>query len=202
MVMIEKDKINGIPMKRGRTVFVTPADYACLYDHCQGHKTYVEIGTMFGASAIVAGYGVTGDVHCIDPFGVKGQQARAEQVSGSLVKPEYVTENWILHHDPERLHIHKQRHPPWPAEIKFHMFDVGLIDGCHDAPNVWADWAGMKQHVKHKILFHDVCYKGKGWDKESEAERNAGEVFTTIVNTQDEWKLVEVRGKMGVLERA
>ena len=201
MIPIEYNKINNIPLKWGRTPFVTVEDYECLYDNCKGYKDYIEIGTMFGGSAIVAGYAVTGEVHCIDPFGVKGSPHRKEQVSGFLVKPEYVRENWALHHGVHRLFIHKQRHPPFPTYIEHRVFDVGLIDGCHDVDAVQADWEGLKNRVKYKILFHDVNYKGEGWDVNSTAEKNAAGVFNDIIHRCPDWEFLEIRGKMGVLKR-
>lgn len=202
MIEINKNTINGIRMKWGRTVYVTPEDYYCLYDNCRGFSGYVEIGTMFGASAIIAGYAVTGEVHCIDPFGVKGQPARKEFKSGDFVKAEYVRENWALHHDPDRLVIHAQRNPPFPEAIRDRTFDVGLIDGCHDPECVWADWNEMKDRVRYRVLFHDVNYKGEGWNRRSNAEKNAAGVFNQIIHDyKDEWRFREIRGKMGVLER-
>jgi hypothetical protein len=193
MVTIKKpDTINGIKLKHGRTVCVHVEDYECLYEHCKGYKDYIEIGTMHGASAIVAGYGVTGEVHGIDPFGVRGQAARKDKF-GFYVKPEYVKENWEMHHEPDRLILHKQKHPPWPKVLGKRMFDIGLIDGRHYIDQVKQDWKSMSKYVKHKILFHDVR-------SNPDNGKNPNRVFHEIIKLP-EWKLLEVRGCMGVVER-
>jgi hypothetical protein len=189
---IDLNAINQIPLKFGRTVYVHKADYECLYEHCCGMEDYIEIGTMHGASAIVAGYGVSREVHCIDPFGVKGQPARKDK-SGFFVHPDNVRGNWELHHDLDRLHIHQQRHPPWPKAIEDKMFDVGLIDGCHGYPAVMDDFKGMKEHVKYKLLFHDVR-------PVTDDGNNPTRAFHEIAKLP-EWEILEVRGVMGVLTR-
>ncbi len=58
--------------------------------------------------------------------------------------------------DPFKLHIHIQRHPPWPASIEGRKFDMGLIDGSHYEEACRLDWEAMKLHVTGYILFHDV----------------------------------------------
>ena len=187
MITIEKNKINGKKLKWGGTMFVTEEDYECLYDNAKGYKSYVEIGSMWGSSAIVAGYAVSGEVHCIDPF-----KGRAQL--------KHVVDNWEQHHDIERLTIHKQKNPPFPVSIEARKFDVGLIDGDHDVPAVWKDWFALKDRINHIILFHDVHYRGVP-RIDSDAERHVTGVFNKIARTDPDWELVEVRGKMGVLKR-
>ena len=188
MIDIQTSYINGKKLLHGSTMFVTVEDYECLYDNAKGYRDYVEIGSMWGASAIVAGYAVTGEVHCIDPFGGRAQ-------------PEHVADNWEQHHDIERLTIYKQKNPPFPVVIQARKFDVGLIDGDHNVEAVWADWLTLKDRINHVILFHDVNYKGRNVDTSSDAETYASEVFNKIIETEKEWEFVEIRGKMGVLRR-
>ena len=191
MIEFHGNRINNIKLKYGGCVYVHRADYECLYDHCKGYEDYIEIGSMFGASAIVAGYTIKGQVHCIEPFGVKGNPHRKKM--GCLVTPEHLRENWEQHHDKNRLVIHKQKHPPWPESIEGRMFDVGLIDGDHNEKQVWKDWEGMSKHIKHKILFHDVRNK-------RDDGQNPTNVFHQIIKLP-QWELVEVRGVMGVVRR-
>ena len=183
--------INGIKFKHGGCVYVHKDDYICLYEHCKGYQDYIEIGSMFGASAIIAGYAVTGEVHCIEPFGVKGNPHR--KTKGSLVTAENLRGNWKQHHPTGRLTIHKQKHPPWPDKIRGKMFDVGLIDGDHSEEQVWKDWDGMSKHVRHLIFFHDVR-------PVQDDGKNPTNVFHEIIKLP-QWELVEVRGVMGVVRR-
>ncbi len=182
--------INGKKFKHGGCVYVHKDDYECLYEHCKGYQDYVEIGTMFGGSAIIAGYAVKGQVHCIEPFGVKGNPFATKM--GEFVSVRHLRANWEVHHDLNRLVVHKQKHPPWPESIDG-MFDVGLIDGDHTESQVWKDWEGMKDRIKHKIFFHDVR-------PVQDDGKNPTNVFHEIIKLP-EWELLEVRGVMGVVRR-
>jgi len=121
-------------------------------------STYVEIGTLFGASAIIAGEAGC-EVFCIDPldgyYSTKHKDVlRPEPISGLVPSEEIVRKNWeSAGLDPDKLHICPQLHPPWPTEID-RTFDAGLIDGDHEFPGVLADYIGMSPRVKY-LMFHD-----------------------------------------------
>ncbi len=118
-------------------------DPEVLYEIVSRGKTYVEIGTMWGGSAVVAGLAGC-EVHCIDPW-IKS------------VSPNDVMANWVNSGlEPEKLFLHEQHHPPWPAVIHNGVFDIGLIDGNHKDPQPQLDWDGIKLHVSKYILFHDI----------------------------------------------
>lgn len=122
-------------------------------------KTYVEIGTLFGGSAIVAGKAGC-EVFCIDPldgyYSAKRDTAEHPDPSTGLVPSEKIVRaNWDAGGlDPKELHIYKQLHPPWPEEID-RTFDAGLIDGDHRLSGVMADYNGMADRVKY-LMFHDI----------------------------------------------
>jgi hypothetical protein len=123
-------------------------------------KTYVEIGTLFGGSAIVAG--ISGcEVYCIDPldgyYASKwGIKKRPDHRTGLVPTADIVRSNWAnAGLDPKKLHIFQQLHPPWPEEIKDMHFDSGLIDGDHRYDGVLADYLGMGPRVTY-LMFHDI----------------------------------------------
>ena len=127
---------------------MTGHDPEFLYEIASRGETYVEIGTKWGASAIVAGLAGC-EVHCIDHW--EYPDARPHRAT-----PDIVRENWEGAGLPiSRLHLHIQRHPPWPEAIKDRKFDIGLIDGSHFEDAVKLDWEAMKEHVTKYILFHD-----------------------------------------------
>ena len=143
-------------MIHGRAA-MTKNDPEFLFSIALQGKTYVEIGTKWGGSALVAGMAGC-EVHCIDPWEYPGRPNPA--------KPEYVRANWInAGLDPAKLFLHQQRHPPWPEAIKGCMFDIGLIDGSHTEEAALMDFEGMRQHVTKYILFHDFDYHHEGVQK-------------------------------------
>jgi len=143
--MINKDVFKG-----GIQLF--PGDMEAIFEVASLGKTYVEIGTLWGASACIAGLAGC-EVYCIDPFW--GYEDRLSPGP----TPEDVMKNWIGQGlDPDKLHIYPYYHPPWPVEIN-RRFDVGLIDGDHSWEAVNADFAGMGHRVNY-LMFHDINMGG------------------------------------------
>ena len=125
-------------------------DPEVIYTIASKGKTYVEIGTRWGGSAIVAGLAGC-EVHCIDPWEYPGK------LLYDRTTPLDVRENWSYAGlDPEKLFLYQQKHPPWPEAIGDRIFDVGMIDGAHEREQVQLDWEGMKSHVSGYVLFHDI----------------------------------------------
>ena len=145
---------------RGR-IPLHDGDIETLYEVASLGKTYVEIGTLFGASACIAGLAGC-DVYCIDPldgYNIRGVGDPFD-VNKNIPSPRTVQENWIRQGlDISKLHIYAHYHPPWPREINF-AFDVGLIDGNHYAPNVWLDYDGMNGRIQKYLLMHDTHLDG------------------------------------------
>ena len=132
-------------------------------------KTYVEIGTRWGGSAIIAGMAGC-EVHCIDDF------IYPKPADATLSDADDVRANWAaVGLDPDKLILHEQLHPPWPKAIADMKFDIGNIDGLHTEEQCRLDWEGMREHVTKYVLFHDATRPElqivfqeaadvKGWD--------------------------------------
>ena len=133
-------------------------DAAIIKEVASLGKTYVEIGTLFGGSACIAGLAGC-EVFCIDPldgyYSAKHNYTlRPDPGTGIVATEKIVRDNWEHHGlDPDKLHIYKQLHPPWPTEID-REFDVGFIDGDHSVQGTLDDYLGMGPRVKH-LMFHD-----------------------------------------------
>jgi len=142
-----KDKIAvGAPEQSGR-------DTELLYDVVSRGGTYVEIGTKWGGSAIVAGLAGC-EVHCIDHWEYP-DRARSHWPTQDIVR-----ENWEgAGLDIDKLHIHVQRHPPWPAAIEGRKFHIGMIDGSHYEDAVRLDWESMRTRITKFLIFHDVDHR-------------------------------------------
>ncbi|KKN56366.1 hypothetical protein LCGC14_0572770 [marine sediment metagenome] len=145
--MLKLSELNMM-MARG-SALLEEHDPETLFQVASKGRTYVEIGTHWGGSAIVAGLAGC-EVHCIDPW---------ESTGNLLARPGWgaVQLNWKhAGLDPRKLFIHKQKHPPWPEAIKYQNFEIGLIDGDHAEESVRLDWEAMKIHITKYVLFHDV----------------------------------------------
>ena len=148
--------VSGVNLK-GRAAFGN-AEFADFFSrYVEGQGDYIEIGTLFGASACLAGFHCKGEVHCIDPLGGYYGAGRKDKSTGLLPTPEIVIHNWEqCGHDPERLHIHQQINPPFPEELKDKRFDVGFIDGDHTFAGCLADWMALKDRVDKFIIFDNA----------------------------------------------
>jgi len=120
-----------------------------LFQMASQGKTYVEVGTKWGGSAIVAGLAGC-EVHCIDHWEYPDRDPE------TVATPDAVLENWkAAGLDRKMLHLHVHRHPPWPEALEHRLFDIGLIDGSHQDDMALKDFEAMKSHVTKYILFHD-----------------------------------------------
>ena len=147
-ILNDKEFFGRIPLSDG--------DIETIYEVASLGKMYVEIGTLFGASACVAGLAGC-DVYCIDPldgYNYRGVPDPHDE-HNTMPSPIIVQNNWVRQGlDIGRLHLYAKYHPPWPREID-HRFDVGLIDGNHHTAHAWLDYYGMQSRVKY-LMFHDI----------------------------------------------
>ena len=164
-------------------------DPAVIFEIASRGKTYVEIGTRFGGSAIAAGLAGC-EVHCIDHFEYPNKQPDDQST------PEMVMRNWEnAGIDLDKLHIYQQRHPPWPQAIEDQKFDIGMIDGTHTEEACRLDWEAMRARINGYILFHDI--RGDTGNNTS-----PGIVFANAAEDA-EWEVVELPFKslFGILKR-
>lgn len=146
--MITLEELNAKMIRGG--ALMKFQDPEVLFEIASRGKTYVEIGTRWGGSAIVAGLAGC-EVHCIDPWEYPNKHLDDQTT------PADVRENWKnAGLDPYKLFIHQQRHPPWPEVIKYQNFHIGMIDGAHTEKQVKLDWEAMKEHITKYVLFHDI----------------------------------------------
>ena len=146
--MLTLDDVN-FKMLKG-SVLQKKNDPEILYTIASRGKTYVEIGTRWGGSAIIAGLAGC-EVHCIDHWEYPGKQPRDQTTM------QDVSDNWA-HAElaTAKLFMYQQRHPPWPEAIEDRRFDIGMIDGQHYVKEIAQDWEAMKLRVDKYILFHDL----------------------------------------------
>lgn len=119
--------------------------------HSAGDGDHLEIGTMWGATAIAAAllkeeYGLEGKVVVVDPF--------SDMDAESMRKPSADTfwanaERFKVQH---RLELVQKYSAPWPLDD--HFFASALIDGDHRAPWPLTDWENVKEHAG-VVIFHD-----------------------------------------------
>lgn len=126
---------------------------------CAGPGDHVEIGTLFGASAIAVALtkkrlSIPGKVYCIDPF----ESRVGVEVSSSGVPPELKegTPEAVLRNAEKfgvELEIIRKKSIPWPEELGDKMFASGYIDGWHVGETPYQDFLNMTERVEKYIGF-------------------------------------------------
>lgn len=153
-------------------------------------KDYLEIGTLFGGSAVLAGQHCSGDVYCIDPLDGYYRSGEPDPICGLIPDPGIVIGNWVAAGlDLERLHLRLVRTPPLPDDIPA-LVDAAYIDGDHTVEGCMADWLLLQDRVSKYIIFDDI-------DKPS-----VRHVFQVAAEAKDSgWELAESSVILGVLRR-
>ncbi len=179
--------LKPIVAQRIAGLFTMEPEDAGIIAECvsQSKGDYLEIGVLYGGSAIIASMFCRGQVYGIDPFEwgptqthhriyPKQEVAEANVYSWGLPEPRFFT----------------QKHPPMPPELKNNQFDVVFIDGDHTYEGAKADWDNVRERVNNFILFHDIHNPKHG----------AREAYIEAM-LDPEWEEVYAKKKMGVLRR-
>jgi len=117
-----------------------------------GDGDHLEIGTGFGASAIMAAlvkheFNLGGKVWCIDPY-LPGEKADVLQAS-----IEMLNENAVHFKVAEKLVLLPNKSLPLPEEVKEKAFVSAYIDGDHDGMAPWMDFLALRGIVKKFVCF-------------------------------------------------
>jgi Methyltransferase domain len=104
-----------------------------------GDGDYVETGTLFGASALVAGltkrkFNIKGKVYCVDPFdGYYGEGKK--DMSGLIPSVNILIENAKKYRIQDNIIPIAHKSQPLPLELANSKFSMSFIDGNH-----WKDF--------------------------------------------------------------
>lgn len=156
-----------------------------------GNSDHLELGTLFGATAILAAiikreFDFDGQVFCVDNFGF----LRDEYPVG----PDLVLENAARFDVDERLTIIKGDTYPLPVDVGHHVgrdgnFGSTYIDAAHDFASCQRDWISVKD-MSNAVAFHDYDMEHMG-------------VVSALRNAMQEpgWWLVHLSHHTAILER-
>lgn len=126
-----------------------------------GNGDHVEIGTLFGASAIAAAlikqkFEFDGNVYCIDPY---DDEERSNDIR--MIRDE---ESALLNGSPEalkknadlfgvELNLIQAKSDPWPEELADHTFASAYVDGDHLHDMPYKDFVNLSERVSGYIGF-------------------------------------------------
>jgi len=125
-----------------------------------GDGDHVEIGTLFGASAITVGImkrilGLKGDIYCIDPYEPEERAKNVSMKKGDQTllsaSPKALLKNAELY-DLE-IKLIQEYSDPWPEELKDNTFATSYIDGDHVHDMPYTDFLNLRGRTESYIGF-------------------------------------------------
>jgi len=140
-------------MKHGRAA-MTEDELAYLARLVQGAKRYIEIGTLWGGSAIAAALANPKlRITCIDPFtGYYGD--KLDPYIGDAPTAEAFWENCEAAGVRDRIRLIQAKSYPFPISTR-ERFDVGLVDGDHSEEATINDITNLYP-LCACVLVHDI----------------------------------------------
>lgn len=120
-----------------------------------GDGPHLEIGTLFGGSAILAActkqaFGLSGTVTCVDPLDSYYGNPMDVQ-SDTLVTADTVRRNAAMFDVEDKIELVTKLSKPWPLGER--RFVSAFIDGGHDYDIVMHDWLNCSRVVDKVIQF-------------------------------------------------
>ncbi len=127
-----------------------------------GDGDHLEIGTLFGGSAILAAcikeeLGLSGRIVCVDPL--DGYYGRGiDPISKTEVTKEQVISNAEMFGVEGRLRIISKMSQPWPFALR-RRFASAFIDGDHKFDGAMSDWVAAEAQVDRIVLLDNYDSK-------------------------------------------
>lgn len=127
-----------------------------------GSGDHLEIGTLFGGSAIVVALakrlmGLDGNVYCLDPLDGYYRE-RFGHITDVVCKeheisPDLVMKNAKIFEVEDRIRIIQKKSLPFPDELRNHRFVSAYIDGDHWDNMPTHDWNNVKKITSKYVIF-------------------------------------------------
>lgn len=158
------------------------------------HADHIEIGTLFGGTAILAAlvkkhFGMHGMIHCVDPLDKRPTPFFADRSSSTMATRDSLFENAAQFDVEDRIILHQSPSKPWPLDRDM-RFGTGYIDGDHWNGMPAHDWKIMRDICTLAVVFDDYCIgKPEIVDVVSEAA------------SDPRWMLVRISGMSAVMKR-
>jgi predicted O-methyltransferase YrrM len=153
---------------------------------------HLEIGTLFGGSAILAAltkreFSLSGQVTCVDPLtGYYGNPIDVQ--SKTNVTADAVRRNADIFGANERIELITKLSQPWPLGER--RFASAFIDGAHDYASVMSDWENCSKFVDGVIQFDNFDLR----------HYEIAQVVMTAINHPG-WALLHASGITAILSR-
>ena len=153
-----------------------------------GDGDHVDIGTLYGASAIMAAkikerFSLKGTIYAIDPYDPVTREYQAAPQEGMKGKLSATSDEFWKNVEEfglkDRIKLIQKRSQPWPEELKDNVFASAYIDGEHQGTGPWDDFISLRGRVTKYI----------GCDNYEEEYPDVVDAMLRAANTED-WFLL------------
>lgn len=159
---------------------------------------YLEIGSQYGLSAIVASHFCEGHAYCIDPMDkvVEDESTKygpayapIEGRTGHMGERVLFERNIRFFGLEDKVTLVQEFSDPYPISPQV-FFGTAYIDGDHSYAMVKRDFFNIMNQVTHYIILDDFC-----------KEPGVDQALPEILAEQDQFKLILAVQKIAVLAR-
>lgn len=181
---------------RGRLALASEAEAECLAHYASMEGDYIEIGTLWGGTALIAALSkedifASGNVMTIDRM-TGGWWNGKDPSVGRQPTPGDVLSNFAQFHVAHRINVVMAESDPWPISDSV-VPSVVFIDGDHSYEGAKRDWMNVRTRAECYVIFHDY-----NSDKHPGVKR----VVDEIARKDGNWNCIQTTGTMIVFERA
>lgn len=174
-----------------------PHDYGLLAQTVfnAGDGDYVETGTFYGASAIIAAktkltFNLKGMIICIDPLEGFYGEGRKDGKTNDYPTPDKVMKNAFKFKVANKFRLITKPSYPFPDELKDKKFACAYIDGDHWGDLPTKDWLNLKDRTSKYIIIDN-------YDATHPSVKDAAE----LAITDKDWTLVHQSSISLILEK-
>lgn len=127
-----------------------------LTEHSVGD--HLEIGTLFGGSAIMSAFVKQGKVVCVDPLDGYYEKGKLDPITNLPVTRKAFEQNVAHFKVGERIELVQKSSNPWPTVLEGREFTTAFIDGDHNGTGPLSDWLNVSKQIKSGgIVMFDNC---------------------------------------------
>ena len=164
-----------------------------------GDGDHIEIGALFGASAIAVGMmkerlGLEGEIYVIDPYD-KEERASNIRPLKDTGKDDMSADPNVLMRNAEtfgvKINLVQEYSNPWPEQLVDNTFATGYIDGDHQHNMPYLDFQNLRERVSGYI----------GLDNVEEGYMDVMGALGKIMTEDEDWTLFYKNGTFAALRR-
>jgi len=192
MDMTNRNTVQWIRDEMQGRIAISDAEIELFLNVVHGQGCYVEVGCLWGGTAILAA--LVGDVKkviTIDKAEIGYWDTGDTGIAGKpMVTLRAVLENFAKFGVADRINLVVSKSDPWPLRMDLRP-DVVMIDGDHSYEGCLQDWNNVRT-ITDVVMLHDY---------QSGRHIGVDRVVDEVIREDTEWEITDHIGTLIVVER-